>query len=141
MLNDLVQQLKEKGYRITPQRRAILERILQTAKNLTAAEIWREVRHQYPDVGLDTIYRNLNILVEMGLLIPIVGLGKNGTRYEVASSSRHHHHITCIKCGEAACLEFCPIDPEFLIMLRQHGYELVRHNIELFGLCAQCRQG
>lgn len=139
MTEDIISKLKEKGYRITPQRRTILDAIFNAEEALTASEICEQVRQQYPDVGLDTIYRNINVLVELGFLIPIVGAGKNGARYELAPANHHHHHIICLRCGEARCLDFCPIDPQFLTMLRNHGYELVRHNVELFGLCANCR--
>lgn len=138
MLGIIIDQLKDKGLRITPQRRAILEIIVSAPTLKTVAEIWHEVQGEYPDIGLDTVYRNLNMLVDMGVLIPIVGVGKSPARYELAAAA-HHHHIICIKCGATTCLDFCPIDPQFIVMLRRNGYELVRHNVELFGLCSECR--
>lgn len=138
MINEVMKTLKDKGYRITAQRQAIIEVIITSAKLLTAAEIWELVRLRYSDVGLDTVYRNLNMLVELGIVSPIEGIGKDGVRYEIASEC-HHHHIVCIKCGHAACLDFCPVNPSFLQMLRGNGFELLRHNIEFFGVCRECR--
>jgi Fe2+ or Zn2+ uptake regulation protein len=138
MIYDVMKKLKEKGYRITPQRRIIMEKIVQTAGLLTADEIWNLVRQEYSDIGLDTIYRNINMLTENGVLIPITGMGKERTRYELAHAN-HHHHVVCVKCGKAVCIDYCPIDEEFIKLLRKSGYELIRHNVELLGLCSNCK--
>lgn len=138
MIYEVMTKLKEKGYRITPQRRVIVEKIVQTAGLLTVAEIWKLVRAEYNDIGLDTIYRNINVLAEIGVLTPITGIGNDSTRYELADAN-HHHHVVCIKCGQAVCIDYCPINHEFSEMLRQKGYELIRHNVELLGLCATCK--
>lgn len=138
MIYEVMKQLKDKGYRITPQRRVIIEKIVHTAGLLTAAEIWNLVRQEYNDIGLDTIYRNISMLTEMGILIPISGTGKESTRYELAHAN-HHHHVVCVKCGEAVCIDYCPINQEFIEMLRMNGYELIRHNVELLGLCSDCK--
>ncbi len=139
MIYEVVAKLKEKGYRITPQRRVIVEKIVQTAGLLTVAEIWKLVRDEYNDIGLDTIYRNINMLTEIGVLTPIVGTGNDSTRYEVVYANNHHHHVVCIKCGQAVCIYYCPINQEFITMVRQKGYELIRHNVELLGLCMECK--
>ncbi|AIF52207.1 Fur family transcriptional regulator [Pelosinus sp. UFO1] len=138
MIYEVMKQLKDKGYRITPQRRVIIEKIVHTAGLLTAAEIWNLVRQEYNDIGLDTIYRNISMLTEMGILIPISGTGKESTRYELAHAN-HHHHVVCVKCGQAVCIDYCPINQEFIEMLRMNGYELIRHNVELLGLCTDCK--
>jgi Fe2+ or Zn2+ uptake regulation protein len=138
MVYEVMKQLKDKGFRITPQRRVIIEKIVHTAGLLTAAEIWNLVRQEYNDIGLDTIYRNISMLTEMGILIPISGTGKESTRYELAHAN-HHHHVVCVKCGQAVCIDYCPINQEFIEMLRMNGYELIRHNVELLGLCTDCR--
>ena len=138
MIYEVITKLREKGYRITPQRRVIIEKIVHTAGLLTVGEIWKMVREEYSDIGLDTIYRNIKILTEISVLIPITGMGNDSTRYELTYAN-HHHHVVCIKCGRAVCIDYCPIDQEFVTMLRLRGYELIRHNIELLGLCTECK--
>lgn len=133
----VVSRLKDKGYRITAQRQAMVETLIEADKALTAYEIWQALTVQYPDISLDTVYRNLHVLVDLGALHPITAMGKESVRYELVCSN-HHHHIVCVKCGKSQCLDYCPIDPQFLILLKKHGYELVRHNLELFGVCRQC---
>jgi Fe2+ or Zn2+ uptake regulation protein len=138
MTKQILSELRTKGYRITPQRRLLIEILLESTKALTAAEVWQLVRIRYADISLDTVYRNLNVLTDIGIIIPITGNGKDGARYELLSSAKHHHHIVCVKCGVAQCLDYCPIDPQFLMLLYSHGYQLLRHNIELYGVCAAC---
>jgi Fe2+ or Zn2+ uptake regulation protein len=138
MINVIIDKLKEKGYRITPQRRLIAEKIVNATSVLTATEIWQAVREQFCDIGLDTVYRNLNMLVDLGIVTAIMGIGKEGARYELVCVA-HHHHIVCVKCGQTICLDYCPINQQFLAMIRLHGYELIRHNMELFGLCNTCK--
>lgn len=138
MIYEVMAKLKEKGYRITAQRRVIVEKIVQTAGLLTVAEVWNLVRDEYSDIGLDTIYRNINVLTEIGVLTPITGVGNDSTRYELVHAT-HHHHVVCIKCGQAVCIDYCPINQEFIDMLRLKGYELIRHNVELLGICTECK--
>lgn len=134
---DVVNRLKDKGYRITAQRQAMVEQLVESNQALSAFEIWEKLKVQYKDISLDTVYRNLHVLVDLGALIPIKAMGKESVRYELVYSS-HHHHIVCVKCGQTQCIDYCPIDPRLIIMLKTHGYELVRHNLELFGICQQC---
>lgn len=138
MISEVMKVLKDKGYRITAQRQAIIEVVVASDKLLTAAEIWGLVRVRYSDVGLDTIYRNLNMLTDLGIMIPIESIGKDGVRYEIASAC-HHHHIVCIKCGHATCIDFCPVNQNFIAMLRGNGFELLRHSVEFFGVCSDCK--
>lgn len=133
----VVNRLKDKGYRITAQRQAMVEKLVEAGRPLTAFEVWEKIKLQYSDISLDTVYRNLHVLVDLGALIPINGVGKERVRYEVVYKA-HHHHIVCVKCGQTQCIDYCPIDPQFITMLKTHGYELVRHNLELFGLCRRC---
>ncbi|HWR41506.1 Fur family transcriptional regulator [Sporomusa sp.] len=133
----VVSRLKDKGYRITAQRQALVEKLIESDKALSASEIWEKLKVQYKEISLDTVYRNLHVLVDLGALIPINAMGKDSVRYELVFTS-HHHHIVCVKCGKSQCIDFCPVDPQLIITLKKHGYELVRHNLELFGVCRQC---
>lgn len=133
----VLNRLKNKGYRITAQRQALITQLVESGQALSAFEIWEKLKVQYRDISLDTVYRNLHVLVDLEALTPINALGKESVRYELVDTS-HHHHIVCVKCGQTQCIEYCPIDPQFMDMLQTHGYELVRHNLELFGVCRQC---
>jgi Fe2+ or Zn2+ uptake regulation protein len=136
---DVTIRLKEKGYRLTPQRLAIIHAFMESMTPLSVNEVWQRVQSSYTDISLDTIYRNLATLVKLDLLHSIASVGKAGARFEFEWGHHHHHHIVCVRCGAVLCLDYCPIDPAFVSMVKQQGFDLVRHDIELFGLCQACK--
>lgn len=141
MLSQLLEEFKKRGYRITAQRKIILEAILSgTEKQFTAYEVLKNLKRSQQKIGLDTIYRNINILLGMGFLTSIGALGKDGMRYEFVGSQMHHHHVVCMNCGEAQSIDYCPVDEKLLKLVEEQGYDLVRHQLELIGVCRKCRK-
>lgn len=133
----IINQIKERGYKITPQRRAIIEALLLSGKPPTAKEVHRKVKIRHPEISLDTVYRNLNLLADMGLLIQINLKNSETSRYEVVEN--HHHHLICLGCGESVCLERCLLNEKDLPGVREKGYEIVGHAFEIYGYCPTCR--
>lgn len=137
MTDKIIQELKLKGYRITPQRKIMIATLVQSDRALSAAEVYDFVRQECPQVSLDTVYRNINVLVQIGVLMPISGLGNDSVKYEF--NDNHHHHIVCVDCGRIQCLDFCPVDRHLANMIADKGYQLISHNMELYGLCETCQ--
>jgi len=133
----LVQKLREKGYKVTPQRRAILEVLLQSKQPPKALEVLVNVRKNFPDISLDTVYRNLNMLTELGVANVINLRGGEASRFEL-ERGQHHHHLVCLKCGIAICLDFCPMDDRDVKAAEKHGFVLAGHVVELYGYCSRC---
>ena len=140
MIEQIMAELKRRGHRMTEQRRQILESILSfKSGRFTTYEVWDKVRVAQPELGLDTIYRNIKLLSELGFLTSIGGVGKEGTRYEVVGLT-HHHHVVCMQCGATQCIDYCPVDEALLRLVEERGYDLIRHQLELIGICRKCRQ-
>lgn len=137
---EIIKKYEEKGYKITPQRRSIIDALIQADKPPTAQEVLEKVREVYPEVGLDTVYRNLKLLVEMGCLIQINLRSSAKSRFEVLKGDGQlHHHIVCIGCGESVCLRQCVLNEQDLAAIKEHGYEMVAHTFEIYGYCPECR--
>lgn len=134
---EIIQQIKDKGYKITPQRRAIIDALLLPGRPPTAKDILGKVRSTFPEISLDTIYRNLNLLAEIGFLIQINLKNSETSRFELIK--HHHHHLICLGCGEAICVEHCVLDERDLDVAREKGYEVVGHAYEIYGYCPVCR--
>lgn len=134
----LVRKLREKGFKVTPQRRAILNALLSFEHPSKALDILGEVRKDFPDISLDTVYRNLNMLTELGVTTVVNLRGGEASRFEI-ERGQHHHHLVCLQCGKAVCLDFCPMDDRDSAAAEKHGYELVGHAVELYGYCGKCR--
>jgi Fe2+ or Zn2+ uptake regulation protein len=133
--SEIIQQIKGKGFKITPQRRAIIDAMLLAERPPTAKEVLDTVRLNFPDVGLDTVYRNLNLLSEIGCVIQINLKNSETSRFEILK--RHHHHLICLGCGEATCLEKCMLE-KHMDALKDQGYKIVGHAFEIYGYCPQC---
>lgn len=133
---ELVQALRRRGLRITPQRLAILAIVRASSGHLTAEDIYRQVGQRFPGVNLTTVYRTLQWLHEQGLVHPFL-VDFEQTRYEYHGGSSHHH-LVCRSC--AAVIE---IGEEALDALRQalmerYGFEAAPAHLAIPGRCAAC---
>jgi Fur family transcriptional regulator, ferric uptake regulator len=126
-LDSVVGKIRGRGYKATPQRLEVLE-ALAAEQHQTLEEI----RGRCPGVGLVTVYRTLDLLSEIGA-VRRLELG-DGPRFELAED--HHHHMVCESCGDVSEFEECPLD---LQRLRDVGFEVSSHSVEIYGRCAGCR--
>ena len=135
---EVVAALRRDGYKLTAQRRAVIQAITSSQDHLTPATIYKKVRHDHPNIGLVTIYRTLEILAELQL---ICELHAGGTcRSYTISTPQHHHHLICSNCGTV--IDFTGHD---LVELEQglskeSGFRIDGHLLEFFGLCQSCQK-
>lgn len=137
-LDKFIVILRAKGYKITPQRRAMLSALLSCGKFPTALEVLEVIKKTNPDISLDTIYRNLNLLVELGLVHEIYKHGKDGNQYEIVVTG-HHHHLICQACGKMECLHLCPLSDAHIEAAEASGFEVTGHMFEFYGKCRACK--
>lgn len=133
----MLEKLKSGGYRITPQRQEILKCFRPGGKHYSAEEVHRKVRRRFPNISLDTVYRNLNTLKELGI-IQALNFEDGKSRYELAWEDAHHHHLICLKCGESQELDFCPLKFIDSDLLRDRDFKVERHSFEIYGYCSGC---
>jgi len=138
-MESFVAALRAQGYKVTPQRRAVIEALQGCGKFSTAQQVLELVRRQYPDMSLDTVYRNLSLLVELGLVHEVRVRGREGNVFEIAING-HHHHLVCLKCGKTECLDFCPIHDQDLVRAQAGGFKITAHSLEFYGYCIDCRK-
>ena len=96
--NNLLEILREKGYRLTPQRMMVLEAIEASHDHISAEEIHAKARIKYPYINISTVYRTLDLLKEQGLVTE-TDLGGGRFLYHPVGKA-HHHHLVCKKCGK-----------------------------------------
>jgi Fur family transcriptional regulator, ferric uptake regulator len=122
--------------RITAQRRIIVEELSKVHSHPTAGEIYELVRKRLPRISLGTVYRNLEILSEFGM---IQKLEMAGTPKRFDGRVENHCHVRCIRCGRVDDV-FVDPEPMFDEALTEIGdYEILGHRIEFVGLCAECK--
>ena len=136
--------LKSKGLKVTNQRIGVLEALSDSEnRHLTAEEIYGLVQEKYPDIGLATVYRTIQLLLELNLIDRIT-LDDGCARYEIehkmAESQHHHHHLICLSCGKLLSFE-----DDFLEELEKHiqestGFQVTDHEVKLYGYCSECQE-
>jgi Fur family transcriptional regulator, ferric uptake regulator len=133
--------LREKGYKLTPQRRAVLNIIMENqGQHLNTEEIYDLVKVPCPDIGLATVYRTLQILDEMGLILKI-NLDDGCNRYEFNTNQEdhQHHHLICKGCGTIIEVGEDLLEPLEEQIAEKYQFEITDHKVKFFGLCSKCR--
>lgn len=121
-------------YRMTEQRRVILETVRKADSHPTAADIYNTVRRKIPRISLGTVYRNLEVLSEMGQ-INRIDIGDQ-RRYD--ANMTDHDHIRCISCGNIDDIPPLKLDPRKYASKRDTDYKVLGYSIDMFGLCTAC---
>lgn len=137
----LKEHLKNEGYKLTPQRRAILDVIIENeGKHLSTEEIYDIVKQQCPEIGLATAYRTLQLLEKMGVLCRI-NFDDGCNRYELVhkEEDHQHHHLICVKCGEVTEVEDDLLDKLEEKIQDKYDFIIKNHNVKFFGLCKKCK--
>ena len=129
-------RLKKEGYKLTKQRQQILDVMLQSKTRLTAQEIYKQLQRRELSVSLDTVYRNLRLLSAIGI-VQQISL-QSGALYELMQEE-HHHHLVCVDCEKIVCISACPVMPSYLKDADAAGFDILGHNLELYGRCNDCR--
>jgi len=141
-------QFRGCGYRMTRPREAIMNVLGKTKDHLSAEDIYQAIYKFYPNIGLTTVYRNLELLVDMGLVVKF-DFGQGKAKFELAdaySEKGHHHHLVCKKCSRVIDYsEFMKDEVEFLKntekgLSKKYDFEITDHIIQFYGFCSKCRQ-
>lgn len=136
--------LKQNGLKVTNQRIAILEVLnSRPGEHLTAEEIYDLVRVDYPDIGLATVYRTIQLLSELNL-IDKLNLDDGYVRYEIGKfdqedSGHHHHHLICLDCGGIYTFQDDLLETLETRIKDTLGFDVVDHEVKLYGHCKKCR--
>ena len=131
--------LRQRGYKLTAQRRAILEVIVHSQSHLSPAEIHKRVKRQDPNIGLVTVYRTLEILSHLGIICEMHTRG-NTRSYLIRGTPEHHHHIICTDCGTVVNFTGCELSRLEERLSRETGFEMTGHLLELSGRCPSCQK-
>jgi len=136
MLEHYTKILKDKGLKATPRRNAIITIFLNNSGHLTPEDVWRRLSKEFSKCGLPSVYRNLEILVECGILTKIQQFDRK-KHYALCSSAindEHHHHIVCVKCGKVEDIKECALETKKYI----NGYKVLNHFVQVNGICEEC---
>ncbi|WP_085523656.1 Fur family transcriptional regulator [Tuberibacillus sp. Marseille-P3662] len=127
--------LKKHGYKYTDKRKMLVELFAQEDRYLTAKDVLRYMQTEYPTLSYDTVYRNLSLFENIGILEGTELSGEKNYRYACGHQG-HHHHLICTKCGKTEFIEFCPMET-----INEHinDFDISGHKFEIYGHCYHCQ--
>jgi Fur family ferric uptake transcriptional regulator len=124
-------------FMMTRQRRVILEELRKLESHPTADEVYELARQRLPRISLGTVYRNLEILSDCGM---IQKLELGGTQKRFDGNVRNHYHVRCIRC---CCIEDISMEPITTVedvVRAVSDYEIIGSRLEFIGVCPQCKK-
>lgn len=133
-MSDIIEKYKDSGFKMTPQRLAVLECLDGNKSHPSAEEIFRSIRGRFPTMSFATVYNTLEMLVRKG---EVLELSIDPSKKRFDPDTAPHHHLICMKCKSVE-----DVFGDFGVRLprRSEGdFEITGHHIEFYGVCPSCR--
>jgi Fur family transcriptional regulator, peroxide stress response regulator len=134
-LKEALETLKESGVRITPQRHAILEYLINSLSHPTADDIYKSLEGKFPNMSVATVYNNLRVFREVGLVKELT-YGDASSRFDFTTSE--HYHIICENCGKIVDFHYPGLDEVEHLASHVTGFKVGHHRMEIYGTCPDC---
>ncbi|WP_163971590.1 Fur family transcriptional regulator [Oceanobacillus halotolerans] len=132
--DEAIDLLKQKGYKATGKRKDILWFFEEADGYRTAKDLTRFMENNYEGISYDTIYRNLHLYHDVGIL---EATELNGEKhFRMNCTKHHHHHFICKDCGKTKEIAVCPMDD---VINALSNYTIEDHKFEVYGLCPACK--
>jgi|SRR5918999_1214160 Fur family ferric uptake transcriptional regulator len=136
-IDTVLQSLRLRGHRMTPQRRIIVEEIMRTAGHIAAGDVVQRVSQRLPGTNPSTVYRTLDLLEELGIVSH--AHFEEGPEYH-HFDDRDHLHLVCSRCGRSQSMQASDAEPLRLLIERQSGFSPDLTHFAISGLCARCKK-
>lgn len=141
-IEKIKQQLQAQAFKLTPQREATVRVLLENEEDhLSAEEVFMLVKDKFPEIGLATVYRTLELLSELHV-VEKMNFGDGVARYDLRNdrAHHHHHHLICVQCGSVN-----EIMEDFLIPLEERlekelQFTVIDHRLDFHGICHKCKE-
>ncbi len=141
-------RLRDSGSRLTEPRKLVLEILRNSDEHPTATEIYVQAHRMKPSIGLTTVYRTLELLIQLGI-VQKFEFGEGKSRFELVDkpgANGRHHHLVCLKCRKI--IDYSDIseeEKEFLSRVKgrlksKHDFKIFDHLMWFYGVCRECRE-
>lgn len=135
-IEKIIKQLKKKNIRMTAQRYAILEYLALEGNHPTANDIYEELKTDFPNVSVATVYNNLNFFKEAGIVIELP-FGDGSSRFDLTET--RHYHAICRNCGKVADFDYPSFEEAERAAEKETNFKVDTHSFKVTGLCADCQ--
>jgi Fur family peroxide stress response transcriptional regulator len=137
-LDEIVNKLRQRDFRITPQRIAILKAFLQSQDHPSVEQVYEEVKVNFSTTSLATVYKTVNLLKEIGEILEI-GFTDGRNRYD-GNKPYPHPHLICTLCNKITDPQVNQLDQMTSEVATSTGYRIDSHQVEFFGVCPSCQR-
>lgn len=135
-LQEAIGRLKHASVRITPQRHAVLDFLINAKSHPTADDIYKALEGKFPNMSVATVYNNLRVFREIGLVRELT-YGDASSRFDYNTSK--HYHVICESCGEIVDFDYPSLDEVESLAEKVTGFEVSHHRMEIYGTCPDCK--
>ncbi|MEM2911765.1 MAG: Fur family transcriptional regulator [Candidatus Bathyarchaeia archaeon] len=137
-LKSIIEALRKKGYKATPQRIAICKYALQNPTHPTAKTIYQKVREEYPTISLATVYKTLKVLKELDL-IQELPFSQGQIRYD--PNMTPHINLVCSKCSTIIDLDDPAVQSIIKRIADAKKFQVNGQRLDIYGICERCKKG
>jgi Fur family peroxide stress response transcriptional regulator len=137
-MDTMINKLKERDFRITPQRLAVLRILAESEGHPSVEDIFRQVKPIFPTTSLATIYKTVNLLKKIGEVVEL-DFGEESNRYD-GNKPYPHPHLICTKCKTIMDPDMATVEDLSKELARKTGYEILNHRLDFFGVCPRCQE-
>ncbi|RKD23962.1 transcriptional repressor [Ammoniphilus oxalaticus] len=134
-VNKAIDLLKQEGYKFTDKREELIRIFAKQKRYMTAKEVLDFMKDAFPSLSFDTIYRNLSLFSELGIIEETELNGERRYRFQCSGADEHHHHVICLSCGKTKHLEACPLEK---MVEPSDDFVITGHKFEIYGYCKTC---
>lgn len=137
---DVRKFLKEKGYKFTKQRELVLNILSNNPdKHMTVEEIYEYIKPTYPEIGLATVYRTIQLFLNLNVIDSIT-FNDDIQRYELSENSQqhHHHHLICERCNRVIEMKEDLLEDLEAKCNNTYEFTVTNHIVKLYGICKEC---
>ncbi len=138
-LQQMVEKLRERDFRITPQRLAVLEAIAASEDHPSVEMIYEQVRARFPTTSLATVYKTVALLKDLQEVLEL-GFPDRGNRYD-ALRPYPHPHLICTRCGAIIDPDLSTLHDLTREVATETGFRILTHRLDFFGICRKCQGG
>lgn len=138
-LEQIIDKLRARDFRITPQRLAVLKILAESCTHPSAEQVYNQVRRDFPTISLATIYKTVALLKEIGELLELNT--RDGSSHYDGNKPWPHSHVICTRCKNILDFEELPLGRLSDEAAAKTGYRIVDLQLDFFGLCPRCQAG
>lgn len=129
--------LRDKGFKVTPQRLAIYGVLAASKAHPSAEMIFHQLQPIYPTMSLATVYKTIEILKEIGM-IQVLNAGEDSFRYD--ANVENHPHIRCMECGRVDDLDDIDSSTFIADVAKNTDYKITGQQFYFYGICPECQK-